>query len=63
MLYWVMSEMGMDRMEATWEIPIQTLMLCVLENQRQYNKNGITLQDKEKIDELNEQERRLKDGK
>lgn len=50
MLYWAIAELGMTRYDAVWDIPIQTLMLCVLENQRQFNKNAITLMDKELID-------------
>lgn len=63
MLYWAIAELGMTRYDAVWDIPIQTLMLCVLENQRQFNKNAITLMDKELIDQMNEKERLMQYGK
>lgn len=48
----------MDYQKAVWEAPLPMLLLCVRENQRQTDKNGMTLQDKEMIDELMKKEKR-----
>ena len=53
MIYWAVSDLHLGREEAVWEMPLSTLMLMLRENQRQLvNRNGITLQDKDKIDEM-----------
>ena len=61
MMYWAVSELKIDYKKVLWETPLPLLMLCVRENQRQLNKNGMTLQDKEMIDKMIQQEKR--DGK
>lgn len=59
MTYWAVTDLHMDKKTAIWEMPLPTLMLLVRENQRTINKNGMSLQDKDLIDEMN---KRSKDG-
>ena len=59
MTYWAVTDLHLDRKTAIWEMPLPTLMLLVRENQRTINKNGMSLQDKDLIDEMN---KRSKDG-
>ena len=59
MTYWAVTDLHLDRKAAVWEMPLPTLMLLVRENQRTINKNGMSLQDKDLIDEMN---KRSKDG-
>lgn len=58
MTYWAVTDLHIDRKVAIWEIPLPTLMLLVRENQRTINKNGMSLQDKDAIDEMNKRERK-----
>ena len=66
MTYWAVTDLHLDRKTAVWEMPLPTLMLLVRENQRTINKNGMSLQDKDLIDELNqrgsEKNKRQKNG-
>ncbi len=59
MTYWAVTDLHLERKTAIWEMPLPTLMLLVRENQRTINKNGMSLQDKDFIDEMN---KRSKDG-
>ena len=60
MTYWAVTDLHIERHNAIWEIPLPTLMLLVRENQRTINKNGMSLQDKDLIDEMNN--KRKKNG-
>lgn len=58
MIYWSVSDLHLERSTAIWETPLPLIMLMLRENQRQLNKNGLTLQDKETIDKMIEREKR-----
>jgi hypothetical protein len=58
MIYWSVSDLHIDRSTAIWETPLPLIMLMLRENQRTINKNGMSLQDKDAIDEMNKRERK-----
>lgn len=51
-MYWSATELKICRNDALWTMPFSTLLLYMREARRERDKNCMTLQDKEMIDNM-----------